>query len=125
MSAEAAKEWLRRADADLEVALACSNVDADNACYHLQQAIERAVKAAITFDDLYIPHMHDLEDLVGRLPSSWGVGGTRLDWGRISSWVVARYPGSGVSPTDGDVTYGINAANEVIDLVRASMDARS
>ena len=49
----------------------------------LQQAIEKAVKAAITFD-LDIPHMHDLDDLVGRLAGSWGVGDTRLDWGRIS-----------------------------------------
>jgi hypothetical protein len=65
-----------------------------------------------------------LEDLVGRLLDSWGVRDTRLDWDRISSWVVARYTGSGVSPTDGDITYGINAANEVIDLVRAGMDAR-
>lgn len=124
MSAESAKEWLHRADADLEIALACSHVDANNACYHLQQAIEKAVKAAIAFDNLDIPFIHDLEDLTGRLLDSWGIGDAQLDWSRISSWVVARYPGSGVSPTDGDVTYGINAANEVIDLVRAGMDAR-
>ena len=99
-------------------------VDANNACYHLQQAIEKAVKAAIAFDNLDIPFIHDLEDLTGRLLDSWGIGDAQLDWSRISSWVVARYPGSGVSPTDGDVTYGINAANEVIDLVRAGMDAR-
>lgn len=124
MSVESAKEWLRRADADLEVALACSYVDYNNACYHLQQAIEKAVKAAITFDNFDVPFIHDLEDLVGSLLDSWGIGDTQLNWGRISSWVVARYPGSGVSPTDEDVTYGINAANKIIDLVRAGMDAR-
>lgn len=124
MSAEAAREWLQRADADLEIALVCSYADVSNACYHLQQGIEKALKAAITFYNSEIPHTHDLETLVAHL-NGWRVSDAQLDWRRISSWVIIRYPGSGISPTEADVTYGIDVANIVIDAVRADIDARS
>lgn len=124
MSADAAREWLQRADADLEIALVCSYTDASNACYHLQQGMETAIKAAITFYNFEIPHTHDLDTLVEHL-KGWSVSNAQLDWRRISSWVIARYPGSGISITEADVTYGIEAANTVIDSVRADIDVRS
>lgn len=50
MSAESAKEWLQRADLDLDLAMVCETKDPAMSCYMSQQSIETAIKAAIVFE---------------------------------------------------------------------------
>ena len=63
--ADLAKGWLQKADSDLTTAeLVLSGAGPyDTACYHVQQAIEKCLKAIIAHSGLPIPRTHNLEDL--------------------------------------------------------------
>lgn len=60
-----ASGWLAKAASDLTAARSLVAADAsyDAACFHAQQAAERALKAILAFADAPIPRTHNLEDL--------------------------------------------------------------
>jgi HEPN domain-containing protein len=45
-------------------------------CYHAQQAVEKALKGALTYLQIAFPFTHDLDRLRDLIPSTWDV--TRL-----------------------------------------------
>ena len=65
------------------------------ACWHIQQSLEKAIKAALIAEGIDPPYTHDLVALLAALPSKWK-GGLKdiIDLARVSSWTTeARYPG--------------------------------
>ena len=72
MNSVAARRWLRYALSDLQFAIEANKGVLpgyqNQACYHAQQAIEKAIKAAIVLDGTVV-HSHDLVGLMGRLGS--------------------------------------------------------
>ena len=69
MPSEIVSEWIQKADEDLgyaEVGLQHSNYFAQ-VCFHLQQAAEKYLKAAIIANDLNFRPVHDLRELVSTL----------------------------------------------------------
>jgi len=63
---EAAKAWLKKAEHDFSVAglILEDNEYADIACFHAHQAVEKALKAVLEYNNLDIPKIHDLEKLL-------------------------------------------------------------
>ena len=63
--ADLARGWLRKADSDLATAsqVAAGDGPYDTACYHAQQAIEKALKALLAHTEAEIPRTHNLEEL--------------------------------------------------------------
>lgn len=57
---------LRKADSDLANARLClkSGESLDTACFHCQQAAERALKAFLTAHEVMYPHTHNLQKLI-------------------------------------------------------------
>jgi HEPN domain-containing protein len=57
---------LRKADSDVENARMCLDAgkSLDTACFHAQQAAEKALKAYLTANDVEFPFIHNIEKLV-------------------------------------------------------------
>lgn len=61
------REWLEKARRDLKVALDLlqgSDPFTDIICFHAQQAVEKYLKACLTWHEIEFPKTHALEDLV-------------------------------------------------------------
>lgn len=90
MNDDAVDGWLKKSDSELARAQNCASVlDADGACYNSQQSIENTLKAALVFENINPPHVHDLEALYNLLPSDWSVKNAPHDLERISEWNIA------------------------------------
>lgn len=89
-------EWLRYARDDLEVAdLVIEGGSVPRAaCFHAQQAAEKAIKACLLFLQEGVPRSHDLELLAGTLPEGWRLRENPSSLTDLSAWAVEpRYPG--------------------------------
>lgn len=91
-----ALRWLGLACGDLATAQAAQSewrVPARNVAFHAQQAVEKAMKAALVLDGKKAPKSHDLDDLRNRLGPGWRVRRTHRDLSRLTQFAVeARYP---------------------------------
>ncbi|MGC1166007.1 MAG: HEPN domain-containing protein [Solirubrobacterales bacterium] len=92
----AAIPWLELACGDLVTAEAAQKewrVPARNVAFHAQQAVEKAIKAALVLEGKAAPRSHDLDDLRNRLPPGWRIKSTHRDLSRLTQYAVeARYP---------------------------------
>jgi HEPN domain-containing protein len=63
---DVAHGWLRKADSDLANAKLClaAGEALDTACFHCQQAAEKALKAYLIAKNVEFPHIHDLKRLL-------------------------------------------------------------
>lgn len=69
-----ASELLRLSEADLHTAVslrAVSGVRIENAVYHVQQSIEKILKAVLVQAGLPVPLVHDLGILVSKVPEKF------------------------------------------------------
>jgi HEPN domain-containing protein len=90
-SLEVAELLARRAVGDLKVAQKLSpdpEIDESAVGFHAQQAIEKALKVALTLEGVDFPKTHDLEFLVGlasrqsiRVPEEVAAAGWLTPWG--------------------------------------------
>ena len=63
--ADLARGWLLKAASDLRSAKACAQAGSpDTACFHSQQAAEKALKAFLIFKEISFPFTHDLGKLI-------------------------------------------------------------
>lgn len=125
MSVESAKEWLQRVELDLDLAIVCETKDPAMSCYMSQQSIETAIKAAIVFENIPIPRIHNIRKLIDSVPDGWDIKRVQYEWDIISSWVVARYPGSKDMPAAHNVTYGIKAAQDILHMIKNDVKRRT
>jgi HEPN domain-containing protein len=64
---DVARAWLLKADSDLANAELClaAGKALDTACFHCQQAAEKALKAYLIAKNVEFPFVHDLKRLLG------------------------------------------------------------
>lgn len=128
MNDDAVEGWLKKAENELSRAQNCaSSSDVDGACYNSQQSIEKALKAALVFENINPPYVHDLENLCDLLPDGWSVKKTPYDLERISVWnVTTRYPieGDGEALGLDDASYGLSAAQDICSSIKNEISRR-
>ena len=81
----------------------------------LQQAAERALKAALVLEGIDFPFTHDLNALRNLLPDSWPV---RADLAELTGRAVqARYAGEWPEPSAADAVRAESEARAVYNVV--------
>jgi HEPN domain-containing protein len=112
-------QWLTFAKADLRAArllLSDVEVPARIACFHAQQAAEKAIKAVLIFEETSFRKTHDVIVLAGLLPGELIDELDSIDPVVLQQWAVdGRYPGDLPDATAAE-------ANEVL-LVAAAIVA--
>jgi len=101
-----AREWVDRAEADYAAALLLRRSrkkhSRDLVCFHLQQCVEKYLKARLEQDGVAFPKTHDLEkllDLVIRLEPLWS--SLRASVAALTDYAVeSRYPGRTTTPEE-------------------------
>ena len=123
-----ARRWLRFANEDLGVArrlLRDDRVAARHVCWLSQQAAEKALKAALTLDEVVFPFSHDLDALRNLLPAAWTVRTTPADLAELTEWgVESRYPGDWPEPTAADAARAAAEARSVCKSITAEFGRR-
>lgn len=87
-----ARRWLRFAKDDLASArlhLATALILPNQACYHAQQAAEKALKATLMVRGVGFPKSHDLVALAALLPPADRGVISQVDLPVLTAWVVA------------------------------------
>ena len=101
-AAEEAGRWLAYAEDDRRLAkavLAMTDVKPGQACYHAQQAGEKALKAALILAGVPVGRTHDLVYLGGMVPAGWTSRFAPTDLADLGRWAVeARYPDATARP---------------------------
>lgn len=96
----------------------------DMACFHAQQAVEKALKALLALEDVEYPLRHDLGELVAltvlRWPQVGEVADAILALGPFA--VAVRYDAA-VSPSAGEAETALATARQVWEWAAAGLDA--
>jgi HEPN domain-containing protein len=104
----------RRDETAFTALLKMPEVDFSVACFHAQQAVEKAIKAVMCLENLAFRRTHDLEELVGDVQDSglvFPVGADRLR--RLTPYAVEfRY---------NDETMDMISRAEAIEVVEATL----
>lgn len=120
-----AKTWLRYAQEDLDAATAFAEgrgFAPRVACYHAQQAAEKALKAVLVADGREPVLTHDLRVLADLVPSTRRVAGVEADLGALSQWNVrGRYPGDWGEATEADAHAAIESARAVVEAAQEDL----
>ncbi len=96
MSAPAVARWLEKARSGLDSAYNCAfgpRPTLDDAAYHLQQAAEKLVKAALVAEGIHPPYSHNIAMLVRMLPAAHPCRASMDGLVRFAPYAtVFRYP---------------------------------
>lgn len=121
----ATREWVERAEADYAAALLLRRSRKKHSrglvCFHLQQAVEKYLKARLEEGGVPIKRTHDLElllDLAMPLEPMWAV--LRSAMAQITDHAVeSRYPGRAITPAE--ATQVLRSARRIRGLMRESL----
>ena len=113
------ERWLRFSREDLlgaETLLEEDNIAPRLACFHAQQAAEKAVKASLIFLQIRFAKTHELELLCNLLPDGWQLKENPSEFSDLSDWAVEpRYPSDIPEATKEDAETAIEQAREVYE----------
>ena len=71
-----------------ETLLKQPHVPPRQACWHAQQATEKAIKAVLVFLEIDFPRTHDLDALRNLVPDSWHLKTAHPDLSNLTRWVA-------------------------------------
>ena len=123
--------WLRYAGEDMLVAKEHAGGRPDaiarQACFHAQLAAEKAIKAGLVYLSREVPHHHDLDGLLQRLPRSWIVGqevkASALSLATLTAWAVrARYPDDLPDADEADAREAVEIATRVCTYILSDLE---
>jgi HEPN domain-containing protein len=112
------RQWVARSDDDLRMAqLALNSIPpvAWGAAFHAQQAVEKLLKALLTFHKVEFEKVHSIDYLFDLLEAvEPGTGALRPAATGLTDYAVgARYPLPRHDPTESDAREAIEIAKEV------------
>lgn len=121
-------QWVRKAEADLAAANQLFRRKpplTDPACFHCQQAAEKYLKAMLCEQELPVPKIHLLTDLLNRLlPADGTLAALRPRLARLSRFAVDyRYPG--IHASSRQTAAALKFATLVRDEIRQRMGLRN
>lgn len=126
-AAEEAGRWLAYAEDDLRLAkavLSMTDVKPGQACYHAQQAGEKALKAVLILAGVPVGRTHDLVYLGGMVPAGWNSRFAPTDLADLGRWAVeARYPDAtgGTEATSADAQGAVSLAENVVEAAEQDL----
>lgn len=123
----AASDWLEFALGDLAASKSRPGNHAlpRHVAYHAQQAVEKALKAALVLEGLDPPKVHDLDELRNLLPAGWQVKKRPASLSQLSDYAVdSRYPDFAVQVTPLQSAVAVRQAMAVVRLVREDFERR-
>ncbi len=113
--------WLRyaREDADVaQVIAAAPHLSARSACWHAQQAAEKALKAALSAAGQDVPRTHNLVALRAQLKTDVANALDITELAELTAWAVeSRYPGDWDEPTADDAHRAASIAVRVLGTI--------
>ena len=118
------REWIEKADADLEVARRLAAEAAGNlrireiVGFHCQQAAEKYLKALLTRRQIEFPKTHDIKTLLNLAGAPVADSLSGAKW-LTPFGVEIRYPGDTAEMLPGDEMKAIEIANHVKQSVLA------
>jgi HEPN domain-containing protein len=119
------RRWLRFAREDLDAADTLLTEEAfipRHVCWLAQQAAEKALKGALTSQQISFPFRHDLDALRNLLPDGWEVKRQQPDLAELTEWAVeARYPGDWPDSTVEDARRAAEQARAVYESVLSDL----
>lgn len=119
-------EWLNHAKSDLRLAYLAAGdefVRREQACFHAQQAAEKAIKAILLSRKIEFPLTHDIEELLEIAENS----GIKLsedirEAGLLTPYAVeSRYPGYWFEITEADLKEALQAAERSVEWAEAEL----
>jgi len=113
------QEWLSYAKSDLRLAhLAATDelVRREQACFHAQQAAEKAIKAVLVSGGIDFPLIHDIEELLEITETSGITLPNEIqEAGLLTPYAVEfRYPGSWIEISEADIEEALQTAERVV-----------
>lgn len=95
---EIVRAWIQKAENDLKTATLTLRFEeecpTDTVCFHVQQCVEKYLKAFLTHRGIDFPKVHDLKQIVRLLPPGVQVPLSREDQDQLTEYATAmRYPG--------------------------------
>jgi len=113
------QEWLSHAKSDLRLAhLAAADelVRREQACFHAQQAAEKAIKAVLVSGGVEFPLVHDIEELLEIVNTSGTTPPKEVqEAGLLTPYAVEfRYPGSWIEISETDLQEALRTAEHVV-----------
>jgi len=118
-------EWLRFAQEDLAAAqllVTVAELPARMACFHAQQAAEKALKASLMHAAIHFRKTHDLVVLVALQPEPVRSEAGNLDLQRLQQWAAdARYPADLPDITAGEVVAVVAIADQIVAVVATAL----
>lgn len=121
-------DWLRIGRKDLRAAtrmLKDGGYDPYQVCFFAQQAAEKSIKAALTFEAREFEPTHDLDTLTGLLPSTWKVHGVSGRLRQLTSYgVETRYPAPQALPTVDDADRAVEQATAIHRSIVRDLETR-
>ena len=122
----AAREWVDKAEADYAAALLLRRSrkkhSRDIVCFHLQQCVEKYLKARLVEAGIAFPKTHDLERLLALVVAVEPLWATlRPGMAALTDHAVeGRYPGRTTSPSEARSL--LRATGRIRDLIRERLD---
>ena len=95
-------------------------------CWFSQQCVEKAIKGALTLDNISFKPIHNLDELATLLPEIWNVKHSMADLLRLSSMVVSsRYADTRYGdPTKTDADRALRMATDIFETVEEEFRRR-
>jgi HEPN domain-containing protein len=123
---EAVRTWIKKAEEDLystELLLAPGESSPfSNVCLHAQQCAEKYIKALLVFHSVPVPRIHDLQELLLRVPRKVGLEITINDVGVLTRYAIeGRYPGDWDPIGRDEAEEAVAAAKKVRKAIRAHL----
>jgi HEPN domain-containing protein len=122
-SAAEAARWLAKAEEDLAVAQLLVQTDSSvrwAACFHGQQAAEKAIKSLLVLAGVDFPRSHALDGLVALLPQDMRSPFDNDALVVLQPWATAgRYPEDIGEPDVSTTTWIVELAAEVVEAARS------
>ena len=92
------------------------------ACFHAQQAAEKAIKASLVHAAIQFRKIHDLVVLVALQPEQVRSDVSNLDLQHLQQWAAdARYPADLPDITAGEAAAVVAIADQIVAAVAAAL----
>ena len=121
-----AREWLARADQDLQVARLVMQAEQPvlaAVAYHAQQAAEKGLKAFLAARSAVFRPTHNLEELLAQCVAiDAGFAQFRATAQTLTPYATRfRYPGGPLEPPAADAQRGLQLAEDLVRFIRGRL----